>query len=166
MIDKGNYSPVKVLLLSARTWHWPLLQVPQGRPIKSSFACFPPCMTTQWSVKMVGLRLKLLCVIIIMITIQWKVMWIHLISCVLINHTAAWPKYGFLRFFMGFWMQPWSILILFIKSTNRKTAWKSGSFRRNWHLVWSSLWRKGVLPTLCCLPLCGPPVELSLFGES
>ena len=57
-------------------------------------------------------------------------------------------------------MHPWSILILCIKSTNRKTPWNDSSFKRNWHLVWSSLWRKGVLPTLCRLPLCGPPSTL------
>jgi len=32
--------------------------------------------------------------------------------------------------FMGFWMQPWSILIFCLKSTNRKTPWNGGSFRR------------------------------------
>ena len=32
--------------------------------------------------------------------------------------------------FMGFWMQPWSILVFCLKSTNRKTPWNGGSFRR------------------------------------
>jgi len=59
MFNKENYSPVRMLLLSAKTWHWSLLQVPQARQTKSSFDGFLPYITIQWFVKMASL--KLLC---------------------------------------------------------------------------------------------------------